>query len=53
MNVEERDELVRYRLRCANEALTEAAVLMAQQLWRGSTSRLYYTMFYAAIAALA
>ena len=53
MSTEERDELVRFRIRCAHEALTEARVLMEQELWRGSINRLYYTMFYGAVALLA
>ena len=53
MRAEERDELVRYRLQRAHEALTEASLLMEQELWHGSVNRLYYAMFYAAVALLA
>jgi uncharacterized protein (UPF0332 family) len=53
MRPEERDELVRYRLEHAREALTEAGLLMEQELWRGSVNRLYYAMFHAAVALLA
>lgn len=53
MKPEERDELVRYRMERAQEALTEALLLMDQELWRGSVNRLYYAMFYAAVALLA
>lgn len=53
MRPEERDELVRYRLQCSHEALAEAMLLMGQELWRGSTNRLYYAMFYATVALLA
>ncbi len=52
MSPNERDELVRYRMRCAHEAMTEARVLLEQELWRGSMNRLYYAMFYAVLAAL-
>ncbi len=53
MKPEERDELVRYRMQCAHEALAEAMALIDQELWRGSTNRLYYAMFYSAVAILA
>jgi len=53
MRSDERDELVRYRLERAHEALTEAMLLMEQELWHGSVNRLYYSMFYAAVALLA
>ena len=53
MRPEERDELVRYRMERAHEALTEAVLLMDQELWRGSVNRLYYAMFYGAVALLA
>lgn len=53
MNPEERDELVQYRMQCAQEALEEATLLIQQELWRGSMNRLYYAMFYAAVALLA
>jgi uncharacterized protein (UPF0332 family) len=53
MRSEEREELVRYRLERAHEALTEALLLMEQELWRGSVNRLYYAMFYGAVALLA
>jgi uncharacterized protein (UPF0332 family) len=53
MNSEERDTLVRYRIQRAHETLSEASVLMEQDLWNGSINRLYYAMFYAAVALLA
>jgi len=53
MTREEREELVQYRMRCSHEALAEASVLMERELWRGSMNRLYYAMFYSAVAALA
>ena len=53
MRPEERDELVRYRMERAHEALTEALLLMEQELWHGSVNRLYYAMFYGALALLA
>lgn len=53
MKAEEREELVRYRLLCANEAIQEAEALMEKGLLRGSTNRLYYAMFYAVVALLA
>jgi uncharacterized protein (UPF0332 family) len=53
MSQEERDELVRYRMRCSRESLDEAVLLMERELWRGSINRLYYAMFYAALALLA
>ncbi len=53
MKPEERDELVRYRVQCAHEALAEAVALMERALWRGSMNRLYYAMHYAVVALLA
>jgi uncharacterized protein (UPF0332 family) len=53
MRPEERDQLVHYRLERAHEALTEASLLMEQELWRGSVNRLYYAMFYGVVALLA
>ncbi|MBV6405054.1 MAG: hypothetical protein GFGODING_01820 [Flavobacteriales bacterium] len=40
MKSEERDELVRYRMRCAHEALAEAVALIERELWRGYVKRL-------------
>ncbi len=53
MNASERDHLVRYRLQCAHEAISEAEALIEKALLRGSTNRLYYAMFYAVVALLA
>ena len=53
MKQDEREKLIIYRLACAHEAVRESGILVQQELLRGATNRLYYAMFYSAIAALA
>ena len=47
-----REELIRYRLQRANEALEDARVLAAGNRWQACVGRLYYACFYAAIGLL-
>jgi len=50
---EEIAALVRYRLTEARESLEEAGVLARESRWRGAMNRVYYAMFYGALALLA
>jgi uncharacterized protein (UPF0332 family) len=49
---ESREELLRYRLHQAAEALVAARTLLAAALYRDSVNRAYYAMFYALLAVL-
>ena len=46
-------ELVKYRVREAFETLEEAQILLKENKTRGTMNRIYYGMFYAALALLA
>ena len=46
-------ELVRYRMKEGFETLEEAQILLKQEKTRGAMNRIYYGMFYAALALLA
>jgi uncharacterized protein (UPF0332 family) len=46
-------ELVRLRMRQAEETLHEARILVEGQAYRGAVNRAYYAMFYAVLALLA
>ena len=46
-------ELVRYRLAEARETLSDAETLLEKNSTRSAMNRIYYAMFYAAIALLA
>ena len=45
--MEARDDVVRYRLRRAREALEDARVLANASRWSACVNRLYYACFYA------
>jgi uncharacterized protein (UPF0332 family) len=47
-----RDDLVRYRLRRAREAIEDAHILAAASRWNPCVNRLYYACFYAVSALL-
>ncbi len=49
---ETQEEIIRYRLERAREALKEARLLTAGGLWNASVNRLYYACFYAVSALL-
>jgi uncharacterized protein (UPF0332 family) len=51
--VNPRDELARHRIARANDALSDANLLMEQRHFTGALNRLYYAAFYAARALLA
>lgn len=46
-------ELLRYRMRQADDSLREASILRNADAQRGAVSRAYYAMFYALLALLA
>ena len=48
-----RQELIRYRLQRAREALDDAQSDLEQERLNSAANRIYYAMFYAAIALLA
>ncbi|OIP36388.1 hypothetical protein AUJ95_09440 [Candidatus Desantisbacteria bacterium CG2_30_40_21] len=50
---EEITALARYRLQEAYESLEEADILLKEKKTRGAMNRVYYSMFYAALALLA
>jgi uncharacterized protein (UPF0332 family) len=50
---EEQAALGHYRLGEAEEILEEARLLAREFRWRGALNRVYYAMFYAALALLA
>lgn len=46
-------ELVKLRMKQAEETLHEARILIAEHADRGAVNRAYYAMFYAVLAILA
>ena len=53
MNDERLRDLLRYRMRQANDSLREATILRQADAQRGAVNRAYYAMFYALLALLA
>ena len=52
MNKEDRDTIVIYRLKRADETLVETNDLIRMSHWHGAANRLYYACYYAASALL-
>jgi len=52
MNIEERNELVKYRLSKAKNTIDEVEILLENKLWNTALNRLYYASYYAVIALL-
>jgi uncharacterized protein (UPF0332 family) len=52
MNQEERQELVKYRIKKARETLNEVGLHVENKLWNTAVNRLYYACYYAVIALL-
>lgn len=50
--MEAQDDVVRYRLQRADEALEDARVLAGAERWAACVNRLYYACFYAVSALL-
>jgi len=52
MNQEERQELVKYRIKKARETFNEVGLHVENKLWNTAVNRLYYACYYAVIALL-
>jgi uncharacterized protein (UPF0332 family) len=52
MNSQERQELVKYRIRKARETYNEVSLHIENKLWATAVNRLYYACYYAVIALL-
>jgi len=52
MNIEERNEYIRYRIETAYKTLDAAKMLADNEFWNSSVNRLYYSLFYAVNALL-
>lgn len=53
MNEDRLRDLLRYRMRQADDSLREATILREADAQRGAVNRAYYAMFYALLALLA
>ena len=53
MNQDRLRDLLRYRMRQADDSLREASILRTADAQRGAVNRAYYAMFYALLALLA
>ena len=52
MNIENREDYIRYRLKRAQESFEDALILAKESRWNAVINRLYYACFYAVIALL-
>jgi uncharacterized protein (UPF0332 family) len=52
MNVQSKDDYIRYRFQRALESYKEAIILANNNSWNAVVNRLYYSCFYAVIALL-
>ena len=52
LDEQSRSDLVKYRIKRANETLQEAALLAKEGFYNAAFNRLYYACFYAALALL-
>lgn len=52
MNIEERNEYIKYRIETSKKTLEAAKVLADNGFWNSSVNRLYYSLFYAVNALL-
>lgn len=52
MSTEPLMEYVEYRISRANEAYTDAELLLKEKRWNATVNRLYYSCFYAVLALL-
>ncbi len=52
MNLEERNEYIRYRIETAYKTFDAAKMLADNEFWNSSVNRLYYSLFYAVNALL-
>ena len=52
MNIEARNEYIRYRIETAYKTFDAAKMLADNEFWNSSVNRLYYSLFYAVNALL-
>jgi len=52
MTIHKKDDYIRYRFKRAEEALSDAQLLIDNKKWNTAINRLYYSCFYAVIALL-
>ena len=52
MNIEDRNEYVKYRIESAKKTFEAAKVLAENKFWNSAVNRLYYAVFYAVNALL-
>jgi uncharacterized protein (UPF0332 family) len=52
MMIENKEEYIKYRFHRAEESFEEALILAEKGHWNAVVNRLYYSCFYAVIAAL-
>lgn len=52
MTIHKKDDYIRYRFKRAEEALSDALLLIENKKWNTAINRLYYSCFYAVIALL-
>ena len=52
MTIHNKDDYIRYRFKRAEEALSDALLLIENKKWNTAINRLYYSCFYAVIALL-
>lgn len=52
MNIEERNEYIRYRIETAYKTFDAAKMLADNEFWNSAVNRLYYSIFYAVNALL-
>ena len=52
MNIEERNEYIRYRIETSYKTFDAAKMLADNEFWNSSVNRLYYSVFYAVNALL-
>jgi len=52
MTAKDKEELIQYRLRKAEETINEVEILFKNELWNTAINRMYYACYYAVIALL-
>ncbi len=52
MNIEERNEYIRYRIETSYKTFDAAKMLADNEFWNSAVNRLYYSIFYAVNALL-
>lgn len=52
MNIDNKDDYIKYRFQRSEEAFEEALILAEKERWNAVLNRLYYSCFYAVISLL-